>query len=82
MISCSQYDYLEIACLYHFPVKLTLLDGHELSGIACDTGYNALKQECLILEVEGTREYVVTDNLKSLRVTLDNPHFSFVEFKQ
>ncbi|WP_114766852.1 Rho-binding antiterminator [Vibrio rhodolitus] len=82
MISCSQYDYLEIACLYHFPVKLTLLDGQELSGIACDTGYNALKQECLIVEVEGSREYVVTDNLKSLQVTLDNPHFSFVELKQ
>ncbi|GAK87399.1 Rho-specific inhibitor of transcription termination [Vibrio ponticus] len=82
MISCSQYDYLEIACLYHFPVKLTLLDGQELSGIACDTGYNTLKQECLIVEVEGSREYVVTDNLKSLQVALDNPHFSFVEFKQ
>ncbi|HFU74774.1 MAG TPA: transcriptional antiterminator, partial [Arcobacter sp.] len=27
MISCHQYDYIEIACMYHYPVALTLKSG-------------------------------------------------------
>ncbi|WP_246747355.1 Rho-binding antiterminator, partial [Vibrio cholerae] len=27
MVSCSQYDYIELACLFHLPVKLTMKSG-------------------------------------------------------
>ncbi|OLQ91606.1 transcriptional antiterminator [Vibrio ponticus] len=82
MISCNQYDYLEIACMYHFPLRLVLLDGSIVEGIASDTGYNTHKQECLIIESNGEPRFIPTEQLKSLRVTIDNPHFSSVEFQQ
>ncbi|WP_194436413.1 Rho-binding antiterminator [Vibrio fluminensis] len=82
MISCSQYDYLEIVCMYHFPLTLILLNGTKIHGVATDTGYNDDKQECLILESNGKSHFIPTEQLKSLHVTIDNPHFSSVEFQQ
>lgn len=49
MISCSQYDYIEIACLYRLPVALTLQDGSVIQGTAKDTGRNAARQSALLL---------------------------------
>ncbi|WP_162048373.1 Rho-binding antiterminator [Vibrio taketomensis] len=82
MISCSQYDYLEIACMYHFSIRLTLLNGETIEGEAADTGYNNQKQECLIINTSDGKHAIPTEVLKSLEVITDNPHFSFVEFKQ
>ncbi|HAS62263.1 MAG TPA: transcriptional antiterminator [Vibrio sp.] len=82
MISCSQYDYLEIACLYHFPIIVTLIDGGVIEGKALDTGYNDSRQECLLVETTMGEKWLSTEQLKSIEVTISNPHFSFVEFTQ
>lgn len=49
MISCQQYDYIEIACLFHLPIELTLHNGKKVSGVAQTTSYNQNKEECLQL---------------------------------
>ncbi|WP_247749573.1 Rho-binding antiterminator [Pseudoalteromonas viridis] len=36
MISCSDYDYFEIVCLFHYPITLSLRNGEELTGVAVD----------------------------------------------
>lgn len=36
MLSCEQYDYIEIACMHRYPVLLTLKTGQEISS-----GYGA-----------------------------------------
>ncbi|NRQ44617.1 Rho-binding antiterminator [Rheinheimera sp. YQF-2] len=42
------HDYIEIVCLYHYPLKLTLSSGAVLSGKALTTRYNQQRQECLL----------------------------------
>lgn len=37
MISCNQYDYIEIACMYKFPLRLTLVSNQVVEGTAIDT---------------------------------------------
>ena len=80
MISCEQYDYIEIACMHRYPVKVTLKSGEELDGTAVDTARNGDKQECLRLRSEDQDSLVVLDDLLKLSVLVDNPHFTQVEF--
>ena len=80
MISCQQYDYIEIACLYQFPVRLTLTDGVIFEGIANDTRYDNHHQECLLLQTGQGAQLVPTARLQSLEVMLVNPHFTFIKF--
>ncbi|MBY5981844.1 Rho-binding antiterminator [Ferrimonas balearica] len=78
---CQDYDYIEIACLYHYPVRLTLRDGRVVEGIAGDSGWNAQRQEVLSLTTDQGHETVLLADLLSLTVTVDNPHFQQVQFQ-
>ena len=48
-ISCELHDYLEIACLYGYQVKLTLKDDRIIEGKAVDVLTTAEKREYLII---------------------------------
>lgn len=80
MISCNDYDYIEIACLYRYPVRLTLKSGQTIEGKALDTARNQDKQEAIKLDQNGVEQLVVLDDLSSLEVLVDNPHFNKKSF--
>ena len=82
MISCADHDYVEIACMYRFEVKLIFKDGHIVQGKALETTYNKNKQECLVVETELAREEVVLDQLSSMEALTENPHFNTINFNQ
>ena len=81
MISCEKYDFVEIACMYRYPVKLTIKSAVAIEGVAIDTQRNELKEECIKVNIddESTMLIVLNDILK-LEVLVDNPHFSEVMF--
>ncbi|NGZ14518.1 transcriptional antiterminator [Vibrio aestuarianus] len=80
MIACSQYDYIELACLFHLPVKLTLKSGVTYSGIAVDTLRNEHKQECIQLKNAQGEYLLATDSLLMMEALSEHPHFTIVEF--
>ncbi len=80
MISCHQYDYIEIVCLYHYPVILTLKSGQTVEGIALDTARNDSRQECIKLEVKGINVDIVLSEIALLSVDVENPHITQVSF--
>ncbi len=80
MMSCHQYDYIEIACLYHLPVLLVLSNGESIQGVAQDTLRNAAGQECLLLSVDHAKQTVVLDMIKTMQAQIKNPHFDQIEF--
>ncbi len=80
MISCDEYDYIEIVCLYRYPVMLTLKTGTVIEGIASDTGRNDARAECIKVIVDGAENLVPLDNIAELEVGIENPHFSKVVF--
>ncbi|NGN98305.1 transcriptional antiterminator [Grimontia sp. S25] len=80
MIKCAEYDYVEIACLYHYPVRLKMKDGGVNEGIAKDTARNIQKEECMVLDVDGEEVLVVLDNVTSMKALVDNPHFCEITF--
>ncbi len=80
MISCNQHDYIEIVCMYHYPIKLTLKSGDIIEGIALDTQRNDQRDECIKIDIEGFEKLVVLEEIKMLEVMVENPHLQKVTF--
>ena len=80
MISCNQHDYIEIVCMYRYPIKLTLISGDIIQGIAVDTQRNDKRAECIKVDVEGVEQLVVLEEIKILEVVVENPHLQKVTF--
>ena len=81
MLKCDLHDYIEIVCLYHYPLKLTLSSGAVLSGTAVTTRYNDQRQECLVIKQNDNDEPVLLEDIVLLEVTVANPHLQQVRFK-
>lgn len=83
--SCDLYDYLEIACLFHYRVKLELLSGESITGVAKTMAANSQKQEVFYLENEDNTNdtiEVMTKELVSMEVLTPGARFQQVSFKQ
>ena len=81
MISCDQHDHIEIACTFRYPLKLTMRSGLVIDCIAIDTGLNENRDECILVNIDGTESLVVLENISVLEVSVDNPHFHTVSFR-
>ncbi|WP_413701297.1 Rho-binding antiterminator [Psychromonas sp. KJ10-10] len=76
MLTCNEYDVIELVCLFHYPIKLTMKQGEEISGIAVDTQPN----ERLKIEVDGVATLVSLNEIAKLQVCIDNPHIKELNF--
>ncbi|MFT5503151.1 MAG: Rho-binding antiterminator [Gammaproteobacteria bacterium] len=47
MIGCAQYDNIDLACLFHYRIRLTLNSDQVIEGVALDTGWDSNHQECI-----------------------------------
>jgi Rho-binding antiterminator len=79
-VSCENYDYLEIACMYGYEVVLLLLDGRQYQGIACNLLINSARQEVVEVKLKDSVEFIHLDSLKELRVETDGAKFKQVLF--
>lgn len=78
-VSCEQHDYIEIACLYKYRVKLTLKDRSTVEGTALDTLTDSDKREYLLIDNGQTRQ-IELNQLHKMRVLTANAQFSEVAF--
>lgn len=78
-ISCELHDYLEIACLYGYQVRLTLKDRQIIEGKAIDTLTTAEKREYLIID-SGQRLQIELNQLVKLQVLTPDAKFKAVNF--
>lgn len=80
MISCNEYDYVEIVCMYRYPVKITLKTGTVIEGIALDTQYNEDRKECIKVDVDDSETLITLAGIAMLEVGIENPHFQQISF--
>ncbi len=78
-VSCELHDYLEIACLYGYRLRLTLKDRQIIEGKAIDTLTTAEKREYLVIDI-GEKKQVELDQLAKLQVLTPNAKFKEVTF--
>jgi Rho-binding antiterminator len=80
MISCNEYDYVEIVCMYRYPIKITLKTGTVIEGIALDTQYNDERKECIKVDVDDSETLIALAGIAMLEVGIENPHFQQISF--
>ncbi|MEC4750615.1 Rho-binding antiterminator [Methylomicrobium sp. Wu6] len=76
LIACELHDYLEIACMYGYRVKLELKDGQSLEGNAIDLITTTEKREFLLLD-DGQKQLIELTQL--IKMTTLTPNASFKE---
>ncbi len=77
-ISCALHDYIEIACMYGYQVKLYLKNGHIIVGKAIDIHTDTGKHEYLIVDNE--QQKIELSQLAKMNVLTPNAKFSEVVF--
>ncbi len=80
MLSCDQHDYIEIACMYKYKVKLILIDGSTLEGVCLDTLYNETKQECIKVIIDDKQQVIQLETILKIQAITENPYFDIVDF--
>ena len=80
LINCNEYDYIEIVCMFNYPIKITLEQGDVIECIALDTQRNDSRDECILVNHEDTQRLILLDTISSLEVCVENPHFTIVKF--
>ncbi|MFA6164450.1 MAG: Rho-binding antiterminator [Methylobacter sp.] len=78
-ISCELHDYLEIACMYGYRVKLTLKDHQTIEGKALDMLTTSDKQEYLVID-NGQKQQIELNQLAKMQVLTPSAKFTKVDF--
>jgi Rho-binding antiterminator len=79
-ISCELHDYLEIACMYGYRVKLTLKDHQIIEGKALDILTSAEKREYVVIDDGHGQQQIELNQLGKMQVLTPNANFKEVYF--
>jgi Transcriptional antiterminator len=78
-VACDLHDFIEIACMYHYQVKLTLKDQTSIEGKAIDTLISSDKREYLVIDT-GQKQQIELNQLRKLQVLTPKAQFTEVSF--
>ncbi|MGZ4992867.1 MAG: Rho-binding antiterminator [Methylobacter sp.] len=79
-ISCDLHDYIELACMHGYRVRLTLKNHQIIEGKALNTLTTAEKQEYLIIGIGPEQSRIELNQLKKMEVLTHHAKFSEVFF--
>ncbi|GAB4265315.1 MAG: Rho-binding antiterminator [Methylomicrobium sp.] len=80
LIACELHDYVEIACLHRYEVKLTLTDNRCVRGKALDISTEPDKREYLLVE-NGAKQKIELTQIVTLETLTPGARFQHVRFK-
>ncbi|MGR9087988.1 MAG: Rho-binding antiterminator [Gammaproteobacteria bacterium] len=78
-ISCELHDYIEIACMHGYRVRLRLRGGQTAIGRALDTLVTAEKKEYLIID-DGEKRQVELTQIEIMEALSPNAAFKRIHF--
>ena len=79
-IDCDLYDYLEIACMHRYQMRVTLDSGAVLRGRAVTTATQPDKTEMLVLLTRQGNQNVAMHQLKRIDIETKGATFQHLEF--
>ncbi|WP_293007105.1 Rho-binding antiterminator [Nitrosomonas sp.] len=80
IISCEQHDFVEVACMYRYRLKLVLKNKQMIEGTAIDIVNSSEKQEYLVIDSDSRLQIELTQ-LAKMEVLTPNAKFSEVIFE-
>ena len=78
MIPCEHYDYLELACLRGYQLKIELIDGTQCQGQAITTQTRADKTEWLVIQQQQNKQSLRLDHIVAITPVDVNAEFGRV----
>ncbi len=75
-IACELHDYIEVACMYGYQLKLVLKDGQVVEGRAVDIEQSTDKHEWLVISNGETRK---VDLITLAKMQVLTPQAKFTE---
>lgn len=78
-ISCDLHDFVEVACMYGYRLRLILKNNQIIEGKAIDIVNSPEKHECLVIDSD-SRQQVELTQLAKMEVLTPNARFSEVIF--
>ena len=79
-ISCEIHDFIEVACMYGYQLKLILKNNQIVEGKAIDIVNSLDKRECLIIDND-SRQQIELTQLAKMQVLTPNAKFNEVIFQ-
>ncbi len=79
-ISCELHDYVEIACMYGYRVRLTLKDHQIIDGKALNVLTTAEKREYLVIDNGHEQQQIELNQFSKMQVLTPNAKFNEVSF--
>lgn len=80
-ISCELHDFVEVACMYGYQLKLILKNNQIVEGKAIDIVNSPEKHECLVIDSDpDPRQQIELTQLAKMQVLTPNAKFSEVIF--
>ncbi|MFV7669641.1 Rho-binding antiterminator [Shewanella algae] len=77
-IDCGRYDYLELACIRGYPLKIELLQGEILHGKALITETRPDKSEWLLVQTATSNRAIQMDQLLAITPEQEGAEFGRV----
>ncbi|MCS6180264.1 Rho-binding antiterminator [Shewanella baltica] len=78
MIPCEHYDYLELACLRGYQLKIELIDGTQCQGQAITTQTRADKTEWIVIQQQQNKQSLRLDHIVAITPVDVNAEFGRV----
>ncbi len=79
VISCELHDFVEVACMYGYELRLILKNGQEIEGKAIDIVQSADKCEFLVIG-NGSKQQIDLMELSKMQALTPHAKFSEVVF--
>jgi len=78
ILSCHLHDYIEIACMYNYQVKLQLKNGESIVGQAKDIYTSHDKREYLIIDTDNKK--IELTQISKMNTITPNAKFNEIIF--
>lgn len=79
-IPCELHDFVEVACMYGYRLRLILINGQIIEGKAIDIVSSLEKREYLVIETDSKQQIELTQLVK-MQVLTPNAKFNEVVFQ-
>ena len=79
-ISCELHDFIEVACMYRYQLKLSLKNNQTIEGKAIDIVNSPEGRECLVIDGNPQQQVELTQ-LNRMEVLTPNAKFREVIFE-
>lgn len=80
ILSCDLHDYIEIACMYNYKLRVSQLDDSMIEGVAKDTKTTSDKTEYMVLSVGDKDVDIELTQIKTIESLTENSKFQTVIF--